>query len=136
VRHSRKTLHKKRAGGVAQGVDPEFKPQWSKKKKKCDFKQGFTQQLKGCHQEPGIFLPFLSVFGWVNLCLGSVSTDLHSCFGTTVPISPSVAGLGYSWFTAVFQAFLHFPKCPHFSYSDPNIILCWTQRIQRPGPLT
>jgi hypothetical protein len=25
---------KKRAGGVAQGVDPEFKPQYHKKKKK------------------------------------------------------------------------------------------------------
>jgi hypothetical protein len=29
-----KTLHKKRAGGVAQGVGPEFKPQYHKKKKK------------------------------------------------------------------------------------------------------
>jgi hypothetical protein len=28
-----KTLHK-RAGGVAQGVGPEFKPQYRKKKKK------------------------------------------------------------------------------------------------------
>jgi hypothetical protein len=28
----KKTLHKKRAGGVAQGVDPEFKPQYHKKK--------------------------------------------------------------------------------------------------------
>jgi hypothetical protein len=27
-------LHKKRAGGVTQGVDPEFKPQYQKKKKK------------------------------------------------------------------------------------------------------
>jgi hypothetical protein len=30
----KKTLHKKRAGGVAQGVGPEFKPQYGKKKKK------------------------------------------------------------------------------------------------------
>jgi hypothetical protein len=29
-----KNLHKKRAGGVAQGVGPEFKPQYHKKKKK------------------------------------------------------------------------------------------------------
>jgi hypothetical protein len=29
-----KTYHKKRAGGVAQGVGPEFKPQYLKKKKK------------------------------------------------------------------------------------------------------
>jgi hypothetical protein len=29
----KKTLHKKRAGGMAQGVDPEFKPQCQKKKK-------------------------------------------------------------------------------------------------------
>jgi hypothetical protein len=27
-------LHKKRAGGVTQGVDPEFKPQYQKKKNK------------------------------------------------------------------------------------------------------
>jgi hypothetical protein len=26
-------LHKKRAGGVAQGIGPEFKPQYHKKKK-------------------------------------------------------------------------------------------------------
>jgi hypothetical protein len=29
-----KTLHKNRAGGVAQGEVPEFKPQYCKKKKK------------------------------------------------------------------------------------------------------
>jgi hypothetical protein len=28
------TLHQKRAGGMAQGVGPEFKPQYCKKKKK------------------------------------------------------------------------------------------------------
>jgi hypothetical protein len=28
-----KTLHKKQADGVAQGVAPEFKPQYQKKKK-------------------------------------------------------------------------------------------------------
>jgi hypothetical protein len=31
---SQKTLHKNRAGGVAQGESPEFKPQYSKKKKR------------------------------------------------------------------------------------------------------
>jgi hypothetical protein len=31
---SRKILHKNRAGGVAQGESPEFKPQYHKKKKK------------------------------------------------------------------------------------------------------
>jgi glutamine amidotransferase-like uncharacterized protein len=31
---SRKTLHKKRTGGVAQGVGPEFKPQYCKKQNK------------------------------------------------------------------------------------------------------
>jgi hypothetical protein len=30
----RKTLHKNRAGGVALGEGPEFKPQYHKKKKK------------------------------------------------------------------------------------------------------
>jgi hypothetical protein len=34
-----KTLYKKRAGGVAQGVGPEFKPQYDKKKKKNPNKQ-------------------------------------------------------------------------------------------------
>jgi hypothetical protein len=28
------THHKKRAGGVAQGIGPKFKPQYCKKKKK------------------------------------------------------------------------------------------------------
>jgi hypothetical protein len=31
-----KTLHKKQADGVAQGVAPEFKPQYQKKKKSSD----------------------------------------------------------------------------------------------------
>jgi hypothetical protein len=31
---SRKTLHKNRAGEVAQGESPEFKPQYHKKRKK------------------------------------------------------------------------------------------------------
>jgi hypothetical protein len=30
---SQKTHHKKRAGGVAKGVNPEFKPQYRKKTK-------------------------------------------------------------------------------------------------------
>jgi hypothetical protein len=30
---SRKTLHKNRAGGVAEGEGPEFKPQYFKKRK-------------------------------------------------------------------------------------------------------
>jgi hypothetical protein len=33
----KKTLQKKRAGGVAQGVGPEFKPQYRKKKDFCKF---------------------------------------------------------------------------------------------------
>jgi hypothetical protein len=31
---SQKNIHKNRAGGVAQGEGPEFKPQYRKKKKK------------------------------------------------------------------------------------------------------
>jgi hypothetical protein len=34
---ARKTLHKNRAGRVPQGVGPEFKPQYCKKKKKKRF---------------------------------------------------------------------------------------------------
>jgi hypothetical protein len=32
MKPSGKTLHKNRAGGVAQGEDPEFKPQYHKNK--------------------------------------------------------------------------------------------------------
>jgi hypothetical protein len=32
----KKALHKKRAGGVAQGVGPEFKPQYCKRKKRSE----------------------------------------------------------------------------------------------------
>jgi hypothetical protein len=31
--------HNKKAGGVAQGVGPEFKPQYCKKKKKSNWKK-------------------------------------------------------------------------------------------------
>jgi hypothetical protein len=33
-KRKKKTLHKNRAGGVAQGEGPEFKPQYSEEKKK------------------------------------------------------------------------------------------------------
>jgi hypothetical protein len=36
---SRKTLYKKRAGGVAQGEGPEFKPQYCKKTEKNHLKE-------------------------------------------------------------------------------------------------
>jgi hypothetical protein len=35
-----KTLHKNRAGGVAQGEGPEFKPQYRKKKKRIQKQDG------------------------------------------------------------------------------------------------
>jgi hypothetical protein len=40
-----KTLHKNRAGRVAQGEGPEFKPQYLKKKinKNCCFKRHISQ---------------------------------------------------------------------------------------------
>jgi hypothetical protein len=41
---SQNTHHKKRAGGVAQGVGPEFKPQYHKKKKKRKEKKNFHKQ--------------------------------------------------------------------------------------------
>jgi hypothetical protein len=40
-----KILNTKRVGGVAQGVDPEFKPQYRKKKKFCCELQAFFQIL-------------------------------------------------------------------------------------------
>jgi hypothetical protein len=40
-----KSHHKKKAGGVAQGVVPEFKPQYHKKKKKKE--EGFIL-VHGC----------------------------------------------------------------------------------------
>jgi hypothetical protein len=42
----KKTLHKNRAGGVAQGEDPEFKPQYHKKKKKSKTKK--TEFILNC----------------------------------------------------------------------------------------
>jgi hypothetical protein len=33
ISQKKKKNHKKRAGGVAQGIGPEFKPQYQKKKK-------------------------------------------------------------------------------------------------------
>jgi hypothetical protein len=41
-----KTLHKNRAGGVAQGLGPRFKPQYLKKKKK-KAKQDWGCSLSG-----------------------------------------------------------------------------------------
>jgi hypothetical protein len=41
-----KTLHKNRAGGVAQGAGPEFKPQYQKEKKK---KSLFFRENKKSH---------------------------------------------------------------------------------------
>jgi hypothetical protein len=43
-----KILNTKRAGGVAQGVGPEFKPQYHhQKKKKGFFKDGCGHMLRG-----------------------------------------------------------------------------------------
>jgi hypothetical protein len=42
---SLKTPSQKRAGGAAQGVNPEFKPQYKKKKKK-KFKSKFNQVFR------------------------------------------------------------------------------------------
>jgi hypothetical protein len=39
-----KIHHNKRAGGAAQGVDPEFKPQYHKKKKKKRKKESAGRQ--------------------------------------------------------------------------------------------
>jgi hypothetical protein len=67
-----KNLHKNRAGGVAQGVGPEFKPQYSKKKKKIigshtqGFQLGLQEGLRHGHISSKIyhlwtssFLPFI-----------------------------------------------------------------------------
>jgi hypothetical protein len=44
---SRKTHHNKRAGGVAEDVGPEFKPQYQKKKKKLISRSIEKCQLSG-----------------------------------------------------------------------------------------
>jgi hypothetical protein len=66
----KKTHHKKGSGEVAQGVDPEFKPQCCKKTKKVQeaISHVFTQQLpksymcldvrKQCHVAFGNVFPF------------------------------------------------------------------------------
>jgi hypothetical protein len=41
----KKNLSQTRAGGVAQGVDPEFKPQYHKKKKKKE-EEEMPQEMK------------------------------------------------------------------------------------------
>jgi hypothetical protein len=46
-----KTLHKKRAGGVAQVVGPEFKPQYSKKKLLI-FERAIWRFIAIRHQNP------------------------------------------------------------------------------------
>jgi hypothetical protein len=57
----KKNLHKNRAGGVAQGVGPEFKPQYCKKqtnKKTLNFLiSGIRITLKASYE---IFLNFLN----------------------------------------------------------------------------
>jgi hypothetical protein len=40
-----KTLHKKRVGAVAQGVGPEFKPQYHKKRKKERKEKGMWTEV-------------------------------------------------------------------------------------------
>jgi hypothetical protein len=49
----KKTVTKKRASGVAQGVDPEFKPRYHKKKKRKKRKTLiiFLSILKTYHKE-------------------------------------------------------------------------------------
>jgi hypothetical protein len=39
LKTNKQTNHKKRAGGVAQGVGPEFKPQYCKKRKKINYEK-------------------------------------------------------------------------------------------------
>jgi hypothetical protein len=43
---SRKNPSQKRAGGVAQGVDPEFKPQYCKNKKQKQKPTNQTKEIK------------------------------------------------------------------------------------------
>jgi hypothetical protein len=45
ISKKKKKNHKKRAGGVAQGVDPEFKPQHQKKKRKFHKEACVTEDL-------------------------------------------------------------------------------------------
>jgi hypothetical protein len=46
-----KTLHKKRAGGVTQGIGPEFKPQYHKKKKENKTENPLSHKLLVWHTE-------------------------------------------------------------------------------------
>jgi hypothetical protein len=68
---SHKTLHKNRAGGVAQAEDPEFKPQYQKKKRKdlasrpssvygCDISPFFSLLASGTPDTSCVAL------GWVH----------------------------------------------------------------------
>jgi hypothetical protein len=44
----KKTLHKKRAGGVAQGVGPDFKPQYHQENKINKYNRGWTDSTQLC----------------------------------------------------------------------------------------
>jgi hypothetical protein len=46
----KKTHYKKIAGGVAQGVGPEFKPQYRQKKKKKSLRSAWAKLARPCHR--------------------------------------------------------------------------------------
>jgi hypothetical protein len=71
-------MHKKSAGGVAQGVGPEFKPQYHKKTK-----QNKTTQLASTSGPfrvlfplPGMFSPAPTILGLPLFSLESLISDL------------------------------------------------------------
>jgi hypothetical protein len=68
-----KTQHKKRAGGVAQGEGPKFKPQYSKKKKKKS-----VQRARKARRATGVATQSSPHF-W-NL------TEQGACQSTTSPL--------------------------------------------------
>jgi hypothetical protein len=79
------TQHTKRAGGVAQGIGPEFKPQYRKKMKRCSF-ESYLHFFKapifsttGKLNLTGVTIPdFAVINGKFSTCLNHSSNDLYN----------------------------------------------------------
>jgi hypothetical protein len=72
-----KTLHKKRAGGVAQGDGPEFKSQYCKKRKEKKLMQSRTTPVKNSRAKYCNVLPCFSECAPQNTSSGEFNIDVQ-----------------------------------------------------------
>jgi hypothetical protein len=73
----------KRAGGVVQGASPEFKPQYSKKKKKSSSVLFVLN--------PSFSPAFLNNFYWVSLCCFHTYIGNFNHIHPPTPVSPPIS---------------------------------------------